>query len=304
MDDVIIKAEGLTKRYNAKAVVNYVSMSVRRGQIYGFIGANGAGKTTFLRMIMGLVRPDSGSVELFGDRTRRGVIKNRAKIGCIIETPALIPTMTAQDCMTAQKLLLGKKDADIEGLLSTVGLRDTGAKKVKDFSLGMKQRLAIAQALINRPEALILDEPTNGMDPEGIVEIRNLLKGLAADGMTILMSSHILSELEQLATHFGIIDNGMLIDDFSPGELNDKQIRSVTIWVDSIVKAKMLLAGKIAYAAASFFDNGIIRITDGKDFKTINKILVKDGVTVDIVAKESGDLEKYFMGRIGQRQGL
>jgi len=220
----VIKTSNLTKTYKGVNAVDKVNMTVNRGDIYGFIGANGAGKTTFMRMIAGLVTATQGTFELLGKSDHGGLMEARKKIGCIIETPALIPNMTAVDCMKAHALLYGKIDeARIKELLDLVGLADTGKKKVKDFSLGMKQRLAIAQTLINKPEVLILDEPTNGMDPMGIVEIRKLLQKLVAEqGITILISSHILAELQQLATRFGIINKGILLDEFTAKEIQAK----------------------------------------------------------------------------------
>lgn len=299
MSETVIRANGLTKTYGMRRVVDNVSMTVCRGDIYGFIGSNGAGKTTFLRMVMGLVRPDSGSLELFGQGSQDSLVKSRARIGFIIETPALILDMNAYDCLYAQKLMSGKKDADIGGFLNMVGLGGTGAKKVRDFSLGMKQRLSIAQALINNPDILILDEPTNGMDPQGIVETRNFLKHLSSRGITILMSSHILSELEQLATRFGIIADGRLIDEFSAAQLAERQITSVTIRTDDPAKAARLLAGAVSPEKYAYLDGGRILIKNEADFKEINKLLVINDIGVEVLAKESADLEKYFVQRIG-----
>jgi len=221
---VVIKSTNLTKTYNDIPAVDKVSMTVNRGDIYGFIGANGAGKTTFIRMIMGLVAPNEGTFELLGQSDYQGLREARKKIGCIIETPALHSNLTAIDCMKAHSLLYGNVDeARIKELLELVGLSDTGKKKAQNFSLGMRQRLAIAQALINKPEILILDEPTNGMDPMGIIEIRKLLQKLVAEqGMTILVSSHILSELQQFATRYGIINKGILLDEFTATEIKAK----------------------------------------------------------------------------------
>ena len=298
MDEIVIKAEGLTKSYGGRRVVDNVNMSVRRGDIYGFIGANGAGKTTFLRMVMGLVRPDFGTLELFGERSAASLVKSRAKIGCIIETPSLILSMNAYDCLYTQKLTTGS-GADIGGLLATVGLSGVGSKRIKDFSLGMKQRLAIAQALICEPEILILDEPTNGMDPAGIVETRNFLKNLAENGITIVMSSHILSELEQLATRYGIIANGKLIEEFTAAEFKKKQGRSVTIQVDDAAKAHRLLMNAFTPNQFRSFGGGRLLIRDEADFKEVNKLLVSGGVGVEILSKDTGDLEKYFIETVG-----
>ncbi|MCL2796741.1 MAG: ATP-binding cassette domain-containing protein [Firmicutes bacterium] len=299
MNQAVIKTTGLTKVYGKKerrkCAVDAVSMTVQRGDIYGFIGANGAGKTTFLRMLMGLARPTAGKIELFGEGGAASLTKNRARIGCIIETPALILSMTARDCLTAHKLLIGRREADIDGLLAKVGLSDTGPKKVKDFSLGMKQRLAIAQALMCGPEVLILDEPTNGMDPAGIVEVRNFLKGLASSGITILMSSHILSELEQLATRFGIIADGKLIEEFSAGELERKRVRNITVRVYPYERACALIAVMAGVGGYKLLGEGRILLEDEADFKAVNKLFVKNDIDVEVIEKEAGGLEKYFI---------
>jgi len=227
----VIKSNAITKTYGAVTAVNAVNMTVNKGDIYGFIGANGAGKTTFIRMIMGLAKPTSGSFELLGKSTHHEIEVARRKVGCIVETPALQTNMTAIDSMRAHGLLYGVKDIEkIKKILELVGLANTGKKKVANFSLGMKQRLAIGQALINDPELLILDEPTNGMDPQGIIEIRHMLQKLVAEnGMTILISSHILGELQQLATRFGIIKDGKLIDEFSVKNLGKKTLEQYYI---------------------------------------------------------------------------
>jgi ABC-2 type transport system ATP-binding protein len=218
-ENIVIKTQGLTKVYGDKAVVNGVNMNVAKGDIYGFIGSNGAGKTTFIRMLMGLIEPTSGTFELLGKST--GLCEIRKKIGCIVESPAIMYNMTASDSLKSHMMLYGLKDSEKRAnLLNLVGLGDTGKKKVKDFSLGMKQRLAIAQALANDPNILILDEPTNGLDPQGIIEIRKLLQKLVKEfGITILISSHILSELQQFATRYGIIRDGQLIDEFTLEDL-------------------------------------------------------------------------------------
>ena len=224
MESVIV-TKGLTKIYSGATVVNAVDMNVLKGDIYGFIGANGAGKTTFIRMLMGLIAPNAGTIELLG-RVGADLVNARKKIGCIVESPALLPNMTAIQCLHAHALLYGRADdAKSARLLELVGLHNTGKKKVKNFSLGMKQRLAIAQALINDPEVLILDEPTNGMDPIGIVEIRKLLQKLVHEnGITILISSHILSELQQLVTRIGIIKDGVLVDEFDVAKIGKKTL--------------------------------------------------------------------------------
>jgi ABC-2 type transport system ATP-binding protein len=219
--NAVIKTVNLTKYYDGKPVLNSVSMTVNKGDIYGFIGNNGAGKTTFIRCIMGLVPYDSGKIELFGKSGYRGLTEARKKVGCIVETPALLLNVNALNCLKNHALLYGITDVQkMNELLELTGISNTGNKKVKDFSLGMRQRMAICQALINDPEILILDEPTNGMDPQGIIDIRNLLITLSQEkNITILVSSHYLSELQQFATRFGIIKQGVLTNELYREEL-------------------------------------------------------------------------------------
>ncbi len=209
----ILKVKSLTKMFGQNYAVNNVDMNINRGDIYGFIGRNGAGKTTLIRILLGLCEKNSGEVELFGSTN---LLEGRDKIGCIIENPAIFPKMTAKDNIIAQSKVVGIKlsNTEIDDLLKTVGLDSSMKKKTKDFSLGMKQRLSIAIALVGNPEFLVLDEPTNGLDPEGIRDIRNLILSLNKEkNITVLISSHILGELHKLATRYGVIDNGKLIKD-------------------------------------------------------------------------------------------
>lgn len=214
----ILRTNHLTKSYHNRPVVNDLSMTIHKGDIYGFIGKNGAGKTTLIRMITGLAAPNSGDILLFGSPDLRA---GRSSIGTVIESPALYPNMTARENLIVQCKLQGvTDDSQADTILTLVGLADTGRKKSKDFSLGMRQRLAIAIALIGDPKFLILDEPTNGLDPEGIKEIRELILKLNQKRkITVLICSHILGELSKLATRYGIIDHGKLIEEFSEEQL-------------------------------------------------------------------------------------
>lgn len=216
--DVILQTKNLTKKYGNKIVVDHVSMTICKGDIYGFIGKNGAGKTTLIRMVCGLAKPTIGNLSLFGSDH---LVENRAKLGTVIESPALFPNMTARENLIVQCKLQNITDLrKIDEILELVGLHDTNKKKAKNFSLGMRQRLAIAIALIGEPELLILDEPTNGLDPEGIKEIRELIVHLnQAKGLTVLISSHILGELSKFATRYGIIHKGKLIEELTEEDL-------------------------------------------------------------------------------------
>ena len=216
--DVILQTKNLTKKYGNKIVVDHVSMTICKGDIYGFIGKNGAGKTTLIRMVCGLAKPTIGNLSLFGSDH---LVENRAKLGTVFESPALFPNMTARENLIVQCKLQNITDLrKIDEILELVGLHDTNKKKAKNFSLGMRQRLAIAIALIGEPELLILDEPTNGLDPEGIKEIRELIVHLnQAKGLTVLISSHILGELSKFATRYGIIHKGKLIEELTEEDL-------------------------------------------------------------------------------------
>lgn len=223
MNDTILKIEGLTKKYGSKTVLDDVSFEVKKGRIYGFIGENGAGKTTTIRVVTGLSPIGKGSVELFGKSDKAGLIEARRKMGCLVEHPILDLRKSAKANLRSQQLLYGNNDPEKIGrVLERVGLSDVKNKKVKDFSLGMKQRLGIAMALINDPELLILDEPVNGLDPVGMVEVRELLHSLCKeDGITIVISSHILAELYQLATDYIIISHGQIISTLTKDKLDD-----------------------------------------------------------------------------------
>ena len=218
MEQVILKTNHLTKRYGHRAVVENLSMTIHQGDIYGFIGKNGAGTPTLIRMVTGLAAPSDGSIQLFGSGS---LLEGRRRIGTVIEAPAFYPGMTARENIVAFSKLQGLHDfSHTEDLLELVGLTHTGKKKCRNFSLGMKQRLAIAIALIGDPELLILDEPTNGLDPEGMKEVRDLILKLNQEkGITVLVSSHILGELSKFATRYGIIHHGKLIEEFTEEDL-------------------------------------------------------------------------------------
>lgn len=217
----IIATENLTKVYNGRPAVDGVSITVNEGEIYGFVGRNGAGKTTVIRMLAGLAKKTSGSFSIFGiEDTDPQIVSARRDMRVMVETATLHPGLTAVQNMTLQCKLLGQNPQCIERLLWEVELNDTGKKPVKNFSLGMKQRLAIAMAMVGEPKLLILDEPTNGLDPEGIFHVRELLVKLNKEkGVTILVSCHILTELSKFATCYGFIERGRLLKEISAEEL-------------------------------------------------------------------------------------
>lgn len=238
--EYVLETSGLVKKYGAATVVNEVNMHIKKGDIYGFIGKNGAGKTTLMKMVCGLIRPSKGSFTLFG---MKDADEARKKLGSLIENPALFPHMTVKENLTYYAKLKNASGEKMKDLLDLVGLNDTAIlKKAGNLSLGMKQRLSIAIALLNDPEFLILDEPINGLDPEGIVEIRKLLVRLNQErGITILISSHILGELEKMATRYGIIRDGVLIKEFDAEELQNTSTGKMVIEADEFEKACKLL---------------------------------------------------------------
>ena len=222
--ECVLKTTALTKRYGKYKALDGLTMSIPQGAIYGFVGKNGAGKTTLIRLICGLQEPSSGEYTLYGIKnTDKNIVKSRRRIGAIVETPSISLDMTAEENLKQQYLILGLSSFDgLSNILKLVGLEKTGEKKAKNFSLGMRQRLAIAIALVGKPEFLILDEPTNGLDPQGIIEIRELILKLnRGHQIPVLISSHILDELSKIATYYGFIDNGHIVKEISASEIEN-----------------------------------------------------------------------------------
>lgn len=298
--DYILKTENLTKVYGKNKVVNAVNMHVKKGDIYGFIGKNGAGKTTFMRMITGLAAPNGGEIELFG---KKDLEKQRKRIGSLIENPGIYPNMTARENLEIVRRSFGITDKNaVEEMLQFVGLGSTDKKKVKNFSMGMKQRLGIAISLFRNPDFLILDEPINGLDPAGIKEIRDLLLKLNKErNITILISSHILGELSKVATRYGIIRDGSLIEEFAAEELNEKCRRSQKLSVDNTELAVTILEEKLHILEYDVPEDGELRIFEHlQESGRINKELILGGVEVKQSYLAGQDLEAYFMERLGE----
>lgn len=298
MEDVL-KTENITKVYGKNKVVNNVCMHVKKGDIYGFIGKNGAGKTTFMRMVAGLAKPTEGAIELFGSKNLE---RQRLRVGSLIENPGVYANMTARENLEVIRRNFGitEKQA-VDKILAFVGLEETGKKKVGNFSMGMKQRLGIAIALFRNPDFLILDEPINGLDPEGIREIRELLLKLNQEnGITILISSHILGELSKIATRYGIIREGLLIEEFGAGELSDRCRRCQKLIVNDVELAVNLLEEKLQITNFDVPEQGIIRIFERlDDTERINREMVVGGVNIKESYLAGQDLEGYFMDLLG-----
>lgn len=232
--EYVLRTNALCKNYKDYKALNGLSMNVPKGFIYGFVGKNGAGKTTLIRLICGLQEPTSGEYTLYGRKnTDKSILKSRRRIGAVVETPSIYLDMTAQENLKQQYQILGLPSYDgLEEILKLVGLEHTGRKKAKNFSLGMRQRLGIAIALVRDPDFLVLDEPVNGLDPQGIIEMRELLLNLnRKHQITVLISSHILDELSRLATHYGFIDKGYLVKEITAKELEDSCRKCIRVEV-------------------------------------------------------------------------
>ncbi len=300
MSDTILKISNLTKTYGAKRVLEDVSFEIKRGKIYGFIGENGAGKTTAIRAITGLSPIEQGSVELFGQTEDKELAVARRKMGCLVERPILELNKTARENLLSQELLYGNSDSTkIDKILDRVGLGDVRNKKVADFSLGMKQRLGIAIALINDPELLILDEPVNGLDPMGMVDVRELLISLCRDdGITIVISSHILAELYQLATDYIIISHGHIISTLSKDELDDLCTTHIVMETEQNAEALRVLSD----SGISTVDNdeGTIRIFDNVNTKDVAQLMYDHRILVTHLAKHERTLEEYYIELLGR----
>jgi len=302
MSEAVLELRNITKVYGGKKVADDINMTIRQGDIYGLIGRNGAGKTTLTRIITSLAYADKGEVQLFGESTERGLLEARKRMGCVIEMPALYPHLTAKQNLSYYQKLKGipEKDA-VERVLEIVGLTDTGKKKFKNFSLGMKQRLGIALALLNHPDFLILDEPTNGLDPMGIVEMREFIKRLNVEyGITILISSHLLGELSLLATRYGIIEQGKMVKELTAEELQDVSKQSLSITVDNPAKASQIFETVLNTRNYKIMSASEIRLYDYLDNPAeINFQLMQGGIRVQNITEVGANLEDYFLELVG-----
>ncbi|HFD1699167.1 TPA: ATP-binding cassette domain-containing protein [Enterococcus faecium] len=296
-NETVLKATGITKKYGAAKALDKVSIEIKRGMIYGLIGENGAGKSTFMRTIMGLISIDEGSIELFGTTDLQAA---RRRMGQSIETPALYPELTARDNLRIQAANGGVSDREIEDLLKMMRLENTGKKKAKNFSLGMRQRLAITNALITNPEFLILDEPTNGMDPAGMAEMREIIQRLVKErGITVLLSSHLLDELSQIATHYGILHEGHLIKELSKEELAQESRQFIKIDTSATEQAVTVL-DSLGYRDYFVQSSRVIQLFEGIDqVAAINQALVEAKVPVDGIHLVGQKLEDYFLQLTG-----
>ena len=298
--DYVLVTDRLKKNYRSFQALDGLTMHVPKGAIYGFVGRNGAGKTTLIRLICGLQEPSSGSFFLYGSRNDSNDIVNaRRRIGAVVETPAIYADMTAEENLRQQYLVLGLPSFDtIPDLLKLVGLETTGKKKVKEFSLGMKQRLGIAIALAGDPDFLVLDEPINGLDPQGIIEMREMILKLNRERqITVLISSHILDELSRLATHYGIIDKGRMVKELSAEELNEECRKCVRLQVsDTPAMARALDHLGIEYKVLSETSADVFAKMSATK---LIMVLAKENCEVLSMTEHDESLESYFISLVG-----
>ena len=299
MSELIIETKDLTKSFGSKLAVNHVNMHVQKGDIYGFIGRNGAGKTTAMKLILGLIKANEGSVELYGSDKNLDV--SRRKIGSLIETPALYRNASAYENLKRYSILFGGTEEDIKEILDFVGLADTGKKKAGSFSLGMKQRLGIGIALLGNPEIMILDEPINGLDPAGIKEIRDTIIRLNKEkGVTFLISSHLLDELAKIVTRYGIIAEGELVEELTADELMAKCEDKLKIKVSNVKKAETVLKKAKLLDRYESTTEYIIMYNNFDKASEINKLLIENKIEVSELTPSNTGFEDYFIERLGR----
>lgn len=298
MSEYIVRCKDITKLYNGKKVLDSFSMNVRYKDVYGFVGENGSGKTTIIRILTGLVHQNSGTYELFGKSSNNiDILKERKKIGAVVESPSIYLNLSAKDNMLMQGILVGNNDKNRHReIIELVGLGDIydDKKKSCDYSLGMRQRLGIAMALLSNPELIILDEPMNGLDPEGIVEIRNLIIKLNKEyNVTFIISSHILTELELVATTYGIISHGHMINEISKEDLELESKPGIVLSVNDMKKAEALLK---AYDYTVTTNRIVVH---SNNINEIMKLMIDNDIFVTSIETKNGNIEDYYLKLIG-----
>lgn len=291
-----IETDGLLKRFGKRPVVNGIELVVPTAQVYGFLGPNGAGKTTTIRMLLGLIRPDGGQVRLFGESLAGNRISLLKKVGALVEMPSLYPHLTGRENLEVTRRLIGAPTAAIHRVLDIVQLAGDARRAVREYSLGMRQRLGLALALLNQPDLLILDEPTNGLDPAGIHEMRDLIRRLPAEfGITVFLSSHLLGEVEQIANHIGIIHHGRLLFQGSLDDLRARREKHLLLGVtDSEAAGRCLEA---AGHSVLLREDGLLTIPGASrtEAADINRLLIQQGFEVFHLAHSQTTLEDIFL---------
>lgn len=301
--DYVLKTNALSKTYKNFKALNGLTMSVPKGAIYGFVGKNGAGKTTLIRLISGLQEPTSGDYSLYGIKnSEKTILKSRRRMGAVVETPSIYMDLTAVENLKEQYRILGLPSYDdIPNLLNLVGLENTENKKAKNFSLGMRQRLGIAIALAGDPDFLVLDEPVNGLDPQGIIEMRELILKLNRENqITVLISSHILDELSRLATHYGFIDGGRMVKEISSEELEAAFRKSVRLEVTNVKTLARVLDGmKIEY---NIISDRAADVFAKVNVSKLTLALSKENCEVISMQGRDESLESYYVSLMGGKK--
>jgi ABC-type multidrug transport system ATPase subunit len=287
----VIETRALSKRYGDTVAVDGLELRVRRGEVYGFLGPNGAGKTTTLRMLLGLVRPTSGTATIFG--VPPGAPEGLARIGAMVETPAFYPYLSGRDNLRVIARHAGVGDDRVEAVLDQVGLSDRARNRSAAYSLGMKQRLGIAAALLKDPELLILDEPTNGLDPAGMAEMREFIRSLGADGRTVVLSSHLMVEVEQVSDRVGVIRDGRLVAEGTVDELRGRA--ALRVRAEPSSEAARLIAALPEVTSVTGVD-GLLEVTvDNSRAAEVNRVLVEAGIAVSELYVQKASLEDVFL---------
>jgi ABC-2 type transport system ATP-binding protein len=302
MCDIILETKAICKSYKGVSALSDVSISIKKGRIYGFIGENGAGKTTLLRIITGLTMPTSGELILFGKNDKSNLEKGRRQIGNTIESPALHPNFTAEVNLELQRNLIDNSNKNIiHEVLQLVRLSDVRKKKVKNYSMGMKQRLGIALSLLGNPKMLVLDEPVNGLDPTGIVKLRRILKKLNTEqGITILMSSHILNEMQLLATDFLIIHKGRIINTMTREDMERKCRRHISIRLNDVHTGLSAIQEELHTSNYEIDDNGMVLLYDYiSELPAVAEVLRRHNILVTHIALSEQTLEDFYLSITG-----
>lgn len=294
----IVTTTNLTKTINNHPIVTNVNLHIKKGEIYGFLGPNGAGKTTVMKMLTGLWKPTSGNMELFGQPVYPGETRHLKRMGTVIEFPVFFEALSGRENLKLHCEYMGYYSPGcVEQSLKLLELLDTGEKPVRTYSLGMKQRLGIARAILTKPELLILDEPTNGLDPAGMKQIRELLTMLCQEyGMTVLVSSHILSEVESVAHTIGLLNDGSMVEEISMKEIEDRNLSCVELETENVNRAAYVLADRLDIQNMKVMDENTVRIYDKMlTSKEIVRILTEYGVPIVSLERKTESLEDYFL---------
>ena len=303
MTEYIIQTQHLTRRFGHVVAVSELDLAVPKGCVYGFLGPNGAGKTTTIRMLLDLIQPNKGSIQMFGQSVKKHRIETLEKIGSLVAAPSLYPNLTGRENLQLFQKLMGLPKNEIDRVLNIVNMQSAADRRVQHYSTGMRQRLGLATALLNHPTLLILDEPTNGLDPAGILEMRRLLRGLPeAFGVTVFLSTHLLNEVEQIATQIGIINKGKLIFQGGREHLQNELGGSAILQVDNPARARHILTG-MGWQVSQNNDQTLSIVSqNAQALAKANAQLVAQGIEVYHLSQEKRSLEEIFLSLTGSEK--